>query len=337
MKQKILPALLFILFFSAEVFSGSKVYICADDSTYEESKSPADSTYQGKDFTFPESSDTTVQPSNGNEYSIPDNNDSTYKSRAGASEEDTVEIYVIDNYIESDQHNLFVISFFTSERTKSLIRFDNNKEIIISSQLSESHRDTIDIANLKLKTKSPSFVIVVEDSLGRKFTSDKYELEIPQDVDIKGESNFLLLCLFGGTVFALPYPEYVNWNRHSFFGITKEIPLVFLRSNDFEYPMGYFSIEYSLIFNTPVSNFLRIGYKHIFPVKGIEYISPGLSGFTNFNGFNGVSPEITVGWFKIFDVFTVYSRFRWNVKPSDKSEFRDISIGLYSGFFAIYF
>jgi hypothetical protein len=155
---------------------------------------------------------------------------------------------------------------------------------------------------------------------------------------IKQDNNFLLLCLLGGTVFILPYPVYAYWNGTPYFSLTKEIPLVFLRGGSFSYPLGYFSLEYSYIFNAPVRNFLRVGYKHIFEVPGIEFISPGINVVTNFKGFNGISPEVSIGWFRIFNTFTLYSRFRYNIKPGNtKNEFKEISLGLYSGFFAIYF
>jgi hypothetical protein len=147
-----------------------------------------------------------------------------------------------------------------------------------------------------------------------------------------------LLCLLGGTVFILPSPIYVNWEGKSYFSLNKEIPLIFIRSSGFSYPTGYFSFEYSYIFHAPVRNFLRIGYKHLIEIPGIEYVSPGVNGFTNLKSFNGISPELSIGWFKILDTFTLYSRFRYNFKPGAKySEFSEISIGLYSGFFAIYF
>jgi hypothetical protein len=203
----------------------------------------------------------------------------------------------------------------------------------------------MDISQLKLKSKQIHFIVQVEDSLKRKYSSEIYEVDLPKEVEIKEESNFLLLCLLGGTVFILPSPVYVNWGGNSYFSLNKEIPLVFIRSGDLSYPTGYFSVEYSYIYNTqarpyhaPTNNFLRIGYKHIIDVPGIEYVSPGVNGFTNLNGFNGISPELSIGWFKIFDTFTVYSRFRYNFQPGGRnSEFSEISIGLYSGIFAIYF
>ena len=261
------------------------------------------------------------------------------------SDSDTVEVFIIDNYITPEKPPLLIVSFFTNLPVKSKIIIDDHYEYLVSKDLSENHKVSIDISNLKLKSKQIHFVVQVEDSLKRKYSSEIYEVDLPQEVEIKGESNFLLLCLLGGTVFILPSPVYVNWGGNSYFSLNKEIPLVFLRSGGLSYPTGYFSLEYSYIYkapampyHAPTNNFLRIGYKHIIDVPGIEYVSPGVNGFTNLNGFNGISPELSIGWFKIFDSFTVYSRFRYNFQPGGKnSEFSEISIGLYSGFFAIYF
>jgi len=251
---------------------------------------------------------------------------------------DSVEVYLIDNYITPEKPPVLNVSFFTNLPVKSKIIIEGKYEYLVSKELSENHKYSQDISNLKLKSKQIHFVVLVEDSLRRKYSSEIYEVDLPKEVEIKGESNFLLLCLLGGTVFILPSPVYVNWEGKSYFSLNKEIPLVFIRSSSFSYPTGYFSFEYSYIFNAPVRNFLRLGYKHLIEVPGIEYVSPGVNCFTNLNGFNGISPEITIGWVKILDTFTLYSRFRYNFKPGDKnSKFSEISIGLYSGFFAIYF
>ena len=256
----------------------------------------------------------------------------------GNSDSDSVEVYLIDNYITPDKPPVLIVSFFTSRPVKSKIIIDDQNEYSVSKELSESHRVSIDISNLKLKSKQIHFIVQVEDSLGRKYSSEIYEVDLPKEVEIKGESNFLLLCLLGGTVFILPSPVYVIWEGKSYFSLNKEIPLVFIRSGGFSYPTGYFSLEYSYIFHDPERNFLRLGYKHLIEVPGIEYVSPGVNGFTNLKGFNGISPELSMGLFKIFDTFTVYSRLRYNFQPGRRnSEFSEISIGLYSGFFAIYF
>jgi hypothetical protein len=252
--------------------------------------------------------------------------------------QDTIEVYLIDNFVTSENPATLIVSFSTSADVKSEIIIDDKYKYPVSNEFSENHQDSINISELTFKSKTPHFVIAITDSLGRKYISEKYEIDIPKEVEIKQDNNFLLLCLFGGTVFIVPYPVYVYWNGTPYFSLTKEIPLVFLRSSSYSYPMAYFSLEYSFVYHAPVRNFMRIGYKHMFEVPGIEYISPGINGITNFNGFNGISPELTIGWFKIFNTFTLYSRFRYNVKPGDrKNEFEEISIGLYSGFFAIYF
>jgi hypothetical protein len=179
---------------------------------------------------------------------------------------------------------------------------------------------------------------LVEDSLGHQYKSEQYEFELPVEPKVEGESNLLLLCLFGATVFVVPSPTYVIEKSEDYFSLTKEIPLISIRGTGYKYPTGYFSAEYSYIFNAPVKNFLRIGYKHLIEIPGIEYLSPGINGFTNFNGFNGISPEVSLGLFKIVNTFTVYARYRFNFKPSDKgSEFHEFSIGLYSSFFSLYF
>jgi hypothetical protein len=252
--------------------------------------------------------------------------------------QDTVEVYLIDNFVTQEKPLTLIVSFSTSTGVKSEIIIDGKYKFQVSKELSENHQDSINISDLKFSSNTPHFVIALEDSLGRKYTSEKYEIDIPKDIEIKQDNNLLLLCLFGGTVFILPYPVYVYWNGTPYFSFTKEIPLVFLRSGSFSYPMGYFSLEYSFIYHAPVRNFMRLGYKHMIEVPGIEYISPGINGVTNFNGYNGISPELSIGWFKIFNTFTLYSRFRYNFKPGEtKNDFTEISIGLYSGFFAIYF
>jgi hypothetical protein len=84
-------------------------------------------------------------------------------------------------------------------------------------------------------------------------------------------------------------------------------------------------------------NYLRTGYKQIFEPGFIEYVSPGVKVFTNFAGNNGISPEISFGLFRMLDSFTVYARYRYNIKPGDSSaNFNEISIGLYSSFFSLY-
>jgi hypothetical protein len=251
---------------------------------------------------------------------------------------DSIEIDVIDNFVTPEIPHNFILSFYTSEETKAQVLIDNTYKYTVSDKFNDLHKIRIDISKLEFKEKDVPFVIIVEDSSGNKFTSEKYDFQLPQEIKIKGESNFLLLCLFGGTVFLLPSPTYVFTGNDKYFSLTKEIPLISISKKGFTYPAGYFSLEYSHIFDAPRKNFLRLGYKQIIEIPGIQYISPGINGFTDFKGFNGISPEISAGLFKILDTFILYARYRYNVKPGESgSEFQEISIGLYSNFFSLYF
>ena len=259
-------------------------------------------------------------------------------SYISTAQQDTIEIYIIDNFVTPELPNKLMLSFFTSEVCKSKLNINGTNELIISSEPTDNHKIQVDLTSYTLKSKENYFTIIVEDELGNSYTSEKDEFEIPKEIIVEGGSNFLMFCLFGGVVFALPSPVYVLTKESQYFSLTKEIPLIFLKSSGYNYPTGYFSVEYSHIINAPVKNFFRAGYKHIIAIPGLEYVSPGMNYITNFKGYNGISPEISLGLFKIFNTFTVYSRYRFNAKPGEPgSEFHEISLGLYSGFFAIYF
>jgi hypothetical protein len=256
---------------------------------------------------------------------------------SGFGMHDSVEVYLIDSYVPPENPQNFVLSFYTSSAAKSKVMIDSTYEVPVSDSLTDSHQANIDISKMEFKTFNIPFRIIAQDAEGNQYTSEVYEFNIPEEIKMEGESNFLLLCLFGGTIFLIPNPVYAVIKDEGYFSLTKEIPVVSIRSGSYNYPMGYFSAEYSHIFEAPVRNFLRIGYKHIFEMSGIEYVSTGLNGFTNFNGFNGISPEISFGLFKIYNTFTLYTRYRFNFKPGESgSEFHEISLGLYSGSFSFY-
>jgi hypothetical protein len=258
-------------------------------------------------------------------------------SQEESADSDSVEIFLIENFVTPEVPHTLIVSFFSSVPVKSKLVIEGKITIQVSSDLTDNHKAEIDLTQYNFDDAYIPFIIESEDSSGRVWQSEQYEFEFPREVKIESESNFLLLCLFGGAVFGLPSPAYVKWGEENYFSLTKEIPLLFIPSSGYSYPTGYFSIEYSHIFNGPVKNFFRVGYKHIIEIPGIEYISPGINGFTNFKGFNGISPEISLGLFKIYNTFTLYTRYRFNAKPGAAgSEFHEISIGLYSGFFAIY-
>jgi hypothetical protein len=248
-----------------------------------------------------------------------------------------IEVFLIDAYVKQEPPYIFILSFYTSEVCLSNVIIDNKYEFLVSNGLSEAHSAKIDISGLKFLEKNVSFVIETIDSLGNKSKSEEFEFDLPYEPIIKDGSSIWTLCLFAGSVFILPMPGYVNANGNNYYSLTKEIPIVSFRSKRGNYPSGYFSFEYTYIFEAENRNYLRFGYKRIFPVDFIEYISPGVTAYTNFNGQNGFAPELSVGWFTMFDTFTLYTRYRYNFKPGDSnSDFHEINLGLYTRFFSLY-
>ncbi len=249
-----------------------------------------------------------------------------------------VEVFVIDSYITPETPHKFVLSFFTTEKVKASVTLENKYSLAVTDTLAEDHKTKIDISSYAFDSSYVKFYISGVDSLGREFKSDNFEVVIPYKTNLKSDENTSLLtvCCFGGIIFGLPSPTAVFQNEETKFSLVKEIPLLSYYSGGYNYPSGYFSIEYAHIFDTEFKNYLRVGYKQVFEIDYLEFVSPGVSGFTSFKGFNGFSPEITIGWFKIYNAFTVYSRYRFNFQPSKSDRnFHELSIGLYSNFFSL--
>lgn len=253
-------------------------------------------------------------------------------------EEETIEIFLIDAYATPEIPHTFVLSFFTGEPSVTKIKLENKYEYEVSTEFSEIHNISIDLSKLEFNKKTVKFTIESTDSLGNTSINDEYDFDLPFEPVIESGSSLFTFCLFGGMIFALPAPGYVHNDVGDYFSLTKEIPVLSFRSRSFHYPASYISIEYTYIFNANSRNFFRSGYKRLFEVDFIKYISPGLTAFTNFKGQNGIAPEISLGLFTIFNnSFTVYSRYRFNYKPNDNTaNFHEVNLGLYSSFFSFY-
>ncbi|MGE5430431.1 MAG: hypothetical protein ACM3QX_05115 [Syntrophomonadaceae bacterium] len=256
---------------------------------------------------------------------------------------DSIEVFLIDSYITPEVPHKFRLTFYTSDSCKSRLVIQGKYEFIVSKDYVEEHKAEIDLTDLKFDSTDIPFVIYVEGKNGKTNASEGFEVAYPvfnQSEEVKqGGSSLVMMCCFGGVIFGLPAPGYVSWGGKSYFSLTKEIPLVSLQTSSYKYPVGYFSVEYSYIFQLKQEdrNFLRFGYKHLFQVPYLEYVSPGLNGFSNLGGFNGISPEISVGLFKLYDIFTFYTKYRYNFKPGQAgSDFHEIMLGLYSGFFTFH-
>ncbi len=248
-----------------------------------------------------------------------------------------IEVYLIDAYVKQEPPYTFILSFYTSEVCLSNVIIDGKYEYLVSSGLSEAHSAKIDISDLKFLDKNVNFVIETIDSLGNKNLSEEFEFDLPYEPEISEGSSIWTLCLFAGSVFVLPMPGYVIANGNHYYSLTKEIPIVSFRAKKGNYPSGYLAFEYTYIFDAENKNFARLGYKKIFPIDYIEYISAGATAYTNFSGQNGFAPEVSLGWFTLFDTFTFYTRYRYNFKPNDSnSNFHEINLGLYTRFFSLY-
>jgi len=251
---------------------------------------------------------------------------------------DSIEVFLIDSYVTAEPPYKFILSFVTSAPSQSKIILQDKYEFNVEGNYSEDHKVEIDIAKLKFDSTTVPFIIVVKDSLGKQNLSERFEVVLPgeQENNIEEKSNYLFMCCLGGVIFGFPSPTMVITKEEQYFSLTKEIPIFSFQKFNSRYPFGYFSVEYSYIFNAPTRNFMRLGYKQLLEVPVFEYVTAGANWFTNFKGFNGISPELSIGWVKFYDVFTLYTKYRYNFKPNEKgSEFHEITIGLYSSFFSL--
>jgi len=253
------------------------------------------------------------------------------------SQTDSIEVYLIDAYCTREMPYTFKLSFYTSEECKSKVILDDEYEFDLSTELTDFHKKDIDINNLSFAGKIVYFTIITESESGQSFESEKFDFDLPFEPKIESGSDLFTLCLFGSVIFLLPYPGYAFDSNSSYFSLTKEIPFISFRSRNLNYPAGYLSVEYSYIFNNDNPSYLRLGYKKLFEIPHIEYLSPGISLYTNFNINQGISPELSAGLFTIEDTFTFYVRYRYNFTlHTNGTNFQEINIGLYSGFFSLY-
>ena len=263
------------------------------------------------------------------------------------SQTDSIEVYLIDAYCTRELPYIFKLSFYTSEVCKSKVILyaggvsasggEDKYEFGVSYEPTDLHKTEIALSNLSFKGSLVNFTIITETDSGVINESEIFDFDLPFEPKIKEGSDWITLCLFGSSIFLIPYPSYVAESQQSYFCLTKEIPVISFRSKSLNYPAGYLSIEYSYIFNTEDPGYLRAGYKRIFEIPGLEYISPGVSLYSNFDTNLGLSPEFSIGLFTIKDTFTMYVRCRSNFTfHTSGTNFQEIYIGFYSGLFSLY-
>lgn len=253
-------------------------------------------------------------------------------------EEAEVEIFLIESYVPQENQNIFNISFITSEECKSKLIIAGEYKFDISNTLTENHKAQINLFGLTFDSANVPFEIKVTDSLGREYTSEQYEFALYSLNRSAVGSADMFSCLLGGAFFLTPSGVYIPGDPHRW-GLTKEIPIVSFFTKGYRYPNSYISAEYQHTFEgIDNKNILRAGYKHLLQVPVFEYLSAGLTAYTNFKGNNGFSPEISLGLIKFYNVFTIYARYRYTINPSNSDKnFQGVSLGLYSSFFSLYY
>jgi len=252
-------------------------------------------------------------------------------------DENSIEIFVIDSYITPEKPHKLILSFFTSDSTTSKVMIDEKYEFDVSTTLMEDHYFETEISSLKFDSTVVPFKIIAIDKNGFETFSETFDIYLPYEYElIQNDNSSLLNVCMGGLIFLFPSTIYVIDNGNEYFSLSKELPIMSFYSGGYNYPFGYISIEYAYIFNSGASNYLRLGYKQIIQTKLIEYISPGINLTTNFLGFNGISPELSFGLFKFYDVFTFYARYRYNFDlPAGSNNFHEFSIGLFTAVLSI--
>lgn len=243
-----------------------------------------------------------------------------------------VEIFIIDSYITPEEPYKVKITFFTSDSVTSLLQLENGLIFDVSTKPTDEHKFIMSLDSLEADSTVVSYNVIISDKFVQGKKSELYDLYLPAEFELKmkEKSGLMNVCL-GGLFFLMPFPVYVNSNGSEFFSLTKEFPIISFYGRGYNYPTGYISLEYSYIFDAENRNYLRFGYKQIFQIDFMKYISPGFNVATNFNGFNGISPELSFGLFDFYDAFTFYLRYRYNFKPgSNFEDFHEISIGLFT-------
>jgi hypothetical protein len=256
------------------------------------------------------------------------------------SAEPAFDIYLIDSYVTPEKPNKLVISFITGDSTTSNIKFKNSLEFIVSNAFTETHKFEIEFEKLGIAESIVSFDIIAKNREGIIASLEDNFIEISEGLKISDENDTGLFqtCCIGSAIFLFPSASISFSENSSYFGISKELPLFSFYSKGYNYPIGYIGAEYSYFFNAEEKHRLNIGYKHIFELNFIKFISIGANFSTLFEGRHYLSPEVTAGLFQIENVFTIYVRYRY-LRPFSSNHPNEhfLSIGLYSHFFSLNF
>lgn len=249
-----------------------------------------------------------------------------------------VEVFMVESFIPPEDASHFHLAFYTTEQYKSKIVFADGKEAVINDSLSENHKIVLDISKVRVDSGLIKYLFVFTAEDGSTLQSENYDVRVPveekQTEQRSGGTEFMS-CIYGGIIYLIPVIDYNIFSGSSKFGFSKELPVVSFFSGGFNYPVHYASVEYSHIPQAQPKNLFRVGWKYVYQVPFGEYVSPGLTAFTDFMGTNGIAPEVTWGMFSFREVFTVFARARYNT-TFQNSGYSTLSVGLASWFFSMH-
>lgn len=262
-----------------------------------------------------------------------------------AQEEEEFELYLIDNYLRSNEPSKLVISWMTNIKAKSKVKILSLGTFTASDTLTDKIFFVIDVSNLLEKPGDYDFYILSELEDGTEIQSEKFIFTVPnqeiQPLDTKRSefSYYFYTCCVGGSLWLVPSLGLSMNDKTSKFTISKEIPLLSFGSNSAfkNYPYSYLFAGYTHTLKGDVQNIFRYGYRQMFELKNIiNYLSIGISGFTNFKGTNGISPEVSFSFLRILATFDLYFLYRFDreLKNGNYSS-HQIQLGLFTSSFSL--
>lgn len=247
---------------------------------------------------------------------------------------DSVGVYVIESYLREEEKKEIIVYFFATSPVKAKIIFDGGKEFIVTDTLAESFRFTSDFSVFANASEVLRGRIFVEDEAGNKSSSEEFEIPLPVEPKIEGTAlGYLADCTLGALAYLVPSPGLSFFKDETRFSLFKEIPIVVFQSNISDLPWMAIAVEYVHTPDIDFRNRFFLGAKFPFEVPVLKYAAPGISFSTNFLGVNGISPEVSIGFFEIFRVINFNLKARYNYYPSATGlNHFDINIGLTSYF-----
>lgn len=259
---------------------------------------------------------------------------------------DSLEIYLIDNYIKSENDKVLVLSWMTNLQVKSKVEIMDIGIFNVSDSLTDFHQAKIDLNNYTFTKEENFFRIISELEDETQIISDEYSFLVPvettaqlEEKQIKTSSSYYLYnFLLGTTFWLIPSPSLVFENNKTKFGLIKDLPILSIGSSSAykNFPYLYFYLGYSHIPDGYLKNALRFGGKYLYELRDLKhFLSFGIGGFSNFKGKNGLSTELSFSFLKVLNTFEMFIAYSYNYLPSSKNKFHLISLGLFTSSFSI--